>query len=527
MNDRRWELPFSRRQFLLATGLTTGAIAFSQTSRQVRSQPRFSDYPFQLGIASGDPLSDSVVLWTRLAPNPALPVSMPSVDVPVQWQIALDPQMRQVVRQGEAIAVPEWAHSVRVVAEGLESDREYWYQFRAGNEVSEIGRTRTLPAADSTPNRLAFAFVSCQNYEHGYFNAYRHLLAEDLQFAFHLGDYIYEYKSDRSREYPRRHPDVECSDLATYRQRYALYRSDRDLRAAHANLPFICTWDDHEVENDYADGESENFDPILAFLHRRAAAYQAYYEHLPLRPHSRPLGANLRLYRRFSFGDLAQFSILDTRQYRSDQACDRNGEGGGQLVGEDCTERYDPARSLLGNPQERWLLEGLGESRSRWNVIAQQYLVSELRQRKDGKPAYWSDSWDGYPVSRRRVLEFLRQQQPSNPIFIGGDIHSFWVSDLKPDFRDRNSPVVASEFVTSSISSYGIPYDVFSRYLPDNPHVKFFESRLRGYVKCEVSRQAWRSELRAVDTSDRPDSNIRTLATYRVDNGRAGVVREA
>lgn len=520
--SKRWR----RRSVLGATGAFVGWAAIGRRSRPVFSQPTFSDYPFSLGVASGDPLPDSVVLWTRLAPQPLqTDGGMPPLDVPVQWQVATDETMRRVVAQGSAIAAPDWAHAVHVVVEGLQSDRWYWYQFKVGNALSPVGRTRTAPAADATPEQLAFAFVSCQNYEHGYFTAYRHLAQEDLNFILHLGDYIYEYAANPNADNPRQHPDVETTDLATYRLRYALYKLDPDLQAAHAAFPFICTWDDHEVENDYANGESENFDPVADFLRRRAAAYQAYYEHLPLRPVSRPQGSNLRLYRRFNFGDLVQLSVLDTRQYRSDQACDGNGRGGGQLISAECRDRRAPDRTMLGQQQEGWLLESLAISHAHWNAIAQQYLVAELRQQADGQTAYWSDGWDGYPVTRQRILEFIRQQRPSNPVFVGGDIHSFWVSDLKSDFRDPNSPVVASEFVCTSISSNGIPYELIAPNLPANPHIKFFESRLRGYVRCQVDRQQWLSDLRVVETVKQPNTGIRTLATYRVENGQPGAVR--
>jgi len=446
-----------------------------------------------------------------------------SDDVIVSWQIAADPRMRNVVSRGTTIASPELAHSVHVVVDGLSSDREYWYQFQAGKELSPIGRTRTLPEPTASAESLKFAFVSCQNYEQGYFNPYRHLADEDLDFVIHLGDYIYEYAANTSGPFPRQHPAVECSDLATYRQRYSLYKRDRDLQAAHAAFPFICTWDDHEVENDYANAESENFEAKQTFLQRRTAAYQAYYEHLPLRPFSRPQGTSMQLYRGFQFGNLAQFYLLDARQYRSDQACDENGEGGGQVVNMNCPELNNPKRSLLGKEQEQWLFRELKHSDTHWNVIAQPYLVSQLKQPSAEAVRVWTDGWDGYPVSRQRLLEFLHWEKIANPIFIGGDIHSFWVSDLKRDFDDPESEIVASELVTSSISSLGVPYDQFLNYLPVNPHIHFFESRQRGYVKCVCNQQQWVSELKVVDTVNKPQSQLSTLVTYSVKSGDKGV----
>ena len=513
--------PFStrigRRGFLFTVSAIVSYTLAQQTSRKALANPKFADYPFSLGVASGDPNANRVVLWTRLIPTDA------REDIVVHWQIASDPKMRHVVASGKTIASPELAHSVHVAVEGLDSDRAYWYQFQAGKEISPMGRTRTLPEPSASPSKLKFAFVSCQNYEHGYFNPYRHLAQEDLNFVIHLGDYIYEYAADTSGSYPRQHPEVECDDLKTYRERYALYKRDRDLQLAHANFPFICTWDDHEVENDYANSESENFEAEKHFLKRRAAAYQAYYEHLPLPPFSRPQGASMQLYRHFQFGNLAQFYVLDARQYRSDQACDDNGQGGGQLVRIDCPELYKRDRSLLGNEQEQWLFKQLKHSCAHWNVMAQPYLVSQLKQPSSEKVRIWTDAWDGYPISRQRLLEFLYQNEIANPIFIGGDIHSFWVSNLKRDFEDPNSEIVASEFVTSSISSLSVPYEQFLSYLPVNPHIKFFDSRQRGYVKCSCDGKSWRSELKAVDTVEVPESRLSTLATYQVESGKKGI----
>ncbi|MDJ0726942.1 MAG: alkaline phosphatase D family protein [Prochloraceae cyanobacterium] len=423
----------SRRNLLLATG----SMASIAIANQVIANPKYQDYPFTLGVASGEPLPNSVVLWTRLAPNPNLGVSMPPINVPVQWQVAKDKKMAQIIARGEVIATPELAHSVRVVVDRLEPNTWYWYQFKTGSEVSEIGRTRTLPDFKDRATKLAFAFVSCQNYEHGYFNAYRHLAAEELDFVIHLGDYIYEPANNPKRNQVRKHPSREATDLDSYREFYSLYKSDRDLQAAHAAFPFICTWDDHEVDNDYADLESQDFDRPEDFLLRRAAAYQAYYEHLPLRPLSRPQNGKMQIYRSFNWGNLASFYLLDNRQYRSDQPCDENGRGGGQLI-TNCQARFDRDRTLLGAKQERWLFDSLANSNTIWNVISQQTLVAQLKQKLNGVTSYWSDGWDAYPVARQRILDFIAENKIENPVFIGGDIHSFWVTDLKADFNNIN-----------------------------------------------------------------------------------------
>lgn len=315
----------NRRRLLIGAGALTGLALATGGQRKVLAQPKFSSYPFTLGIASGEPYPDSIVLWTRLAPDPFNGGGMPRQNVPVQWLIAADENMRQVVRSGTTMATPEFAHSVHVEVQGLRPARWYWYQFRVGNEVSAIGRTRTAPAPRARLNQLNFAFVTCQKWEDGFYSAYRRLAEEDLDVVFHLGDYIYEYGINstggaRNITLPEQFQQ-ETKTLEQFRLRYALYKTDPDLQKAHALFPFVVTWDDHEVDNDYTDAISENNDPVAEFLARRAAAYQAYYEHLPLRRFSAPRGADMRLYRRLTFGDLAEFSVLDTRQYRSDHPC--------------------------------------------------------------------------------------------------------------------------------------------------------------------------------------------------------------
>jgi alkaline phosphatase D len=511
----------SRRRFLAAGAATAGLLVAARLPSALAAPSSSLDNPFTLGVASGEPDANGVVLWTRLAPQPLLPDGgMPARPIRVEWELAADPRMRKIVRRGDITARPEHGHSVHVEVAGLEPASTYWYRFRAAGEVSPPGRTRTTPSRHDDPRHLAFAFTSCQNYEQGYYTAYRHIAEEELDFVLHLGDYIYEGNPRDGQ--PRKHVGAEPTDLASYRVRHALYRSDADLQAAHAAAPFVVTWDDHEVDNDYADEHSQDFDDPAVFLRRRSAAYQAYYEHLPLRRQSHPKGPGLSLYRRFAFGDLAQFSVLDTRQYRDDQACP-DGEGGGQEV-TDCPELADPSRTILGAKQRRWLLDGLDRSSARWNVIAQQLLMAELDEQPGPGVAYWTDGWDGYAADRARILRFLQEREPSNPVVLGGDIHSFWVTDLKPDNRDPASPVVASEFVGTSISSSGVPFGVFSAFLPDNPHIKYFESRLRGYVRCTVTPKRWTSDLRVVDTVATPGAPVRTLASFVVEDGRPGPV---
>jgi alkaline phosphatase D len=510
----------SRRRFLAVGGAVAALLAADRLAGAWPAPARGFGYPFTLGVASGDPVPAGVVLWTRLAPQPLLPDGgMPARTVRVDWQVAADSRFRRVVRRGTVPAQPAHAHAVHVEVDGLEPASTWWYRFRAAGELSPVGRTRTLPAPGASPGRLALAVVSCQHFEHGYYTAYRHLAAEDLDLVLHLGDYLYE--SAPAEGQPRRHVGPAPVDLAGYRLRHALYRSDPDLQAAHAALPFVLTWDDHEVANDYAADQSERFDPPAAFRRRRAAAYQAYWEHLPLRRSSRPWGPAAQLYRRLRFGDLAELSVLDTRQYRDDQPCDRNGVGRSQVV-TGCPERLDPRRTLLGGNQRRWLLAGLARSGARWNVIAQQLLMAELDLQPGPGSAYGSDGWDGYAAERARIFGFLEARRPSNPVVLGGDMHSFWVNDLTLHNHQPGAKVLASEFVGTSVSSAGPRYELYRACLPDNPHVRYFESRWRGYLRCQVDHHRWTTDLRVVDTIERPGAPVRTLASFAVEDGRPG-----
>jgi alkaline phosphatase D len=512
------------RRRVLAAGATAAALLVAERLAGAWPAPaRPLGYPFTLGVASGDPAPGGVVLWTRLAPAPLQPDGgMPARAVPVDWQVAADPGLGRVVRSGTVLAQPAWAHAVHVEVDGLAPAGTYWYRFRAAGELSPVGRTRTLPAAGASPARLALAVVCCQHYEHGYYTAYQHLAQEDLDLVVHLGDYLYETPPAEGQ--PRRHAGPQPTDLAGYRQRHAQYRTDPDLQAAHAAVPFLLAWDDHEAQNDYAGDRSERWDPPAVFRRRRAAAYRAYWEHLPLRRRSRPRGPAARLYRRFRFGDLVELNMLDTRQYRDDQPCDDNGVGRAQVVA-GCQERLDRRRTLLGSEQRRWLLTGLDRSRARWNVVAQQLLMAELDLQPGPGLAYNSDGWDGYAADRDRILRFLAARRPSNPVVLGGDLHSFWVNDLTLDHHRPGAATLASEFVGTSVSSSGPPYEPLRACLADNPHVRFFDSRWRGYLRCLVDRQHWRTDLRVVDTVEWPGAPAQTLASFAVQHGHPGPQR--
>ena len=504
----------TRRSFLQALAAATVSPALPACA-----QPRFDANPFALGVASGYPHPGGMVLWTRLVG------ALDAAPYPVRWEIAADEAMRQVVASGGAVAEPAWAHSVRVEPKGLEPDRWYWYRFMAGDAVTPAARTRTAPRPDAAAERLRFAFGSCQQYEQGFFAAHRHIAADAPDLVAFLGDYIYE--SSWGRDKVRAHEGGEPYTLEDYRARYALYKSDPDLQAAHAACPWIVTWDDHEVDNDYADDRPEDGMDKERFLLRRAAAYRAFYEHMPLPERMQPRGPDLRLYTQLGWGQLARFFVLDDRQYRSWQACPRpNRRGGSNTVDIDkCDSLADPGRSMLGRTQERWLEKSLGESRSRWNLLAQQTTMAQFDQKPGPGRRAWTDGWDGYPAARRRLLDFLHERKIANPAVLGGDVHSFNVADLKLDFDDEKSPVVASEFVGTSITSQAWAQERLNKFLPDNPHLKLMDSRFRGYTRVEVTPGRMQVELRALEDVRVRDSACNTLATFVLEDGRPGPQR--
>jgi alkaline phosphatase D len=473
--------------------------------------------PFTLGVASGDPGPDSVVLWTRLARDPLNGGGMPNRPALVRWQVALDPRMRRVVRHGVYLTWPSMAHSVHVEVDGLEPGRWYYYRFLNDGHESPVGRTRTMPLRGSSVPALTFAFVSCQDWQNGFYSAYRNLAREDLDLVVHLGDYIYEEPPDPAS--PRQHVGPETMTLAQYRNRYAQYRTDPHLQAAHAAFPWLVVPDDHEVDNNYAGANAEDHvDPAL-FLARRANAYRAYYEHMPLRQKSLPVDADARFYRGLTIGDLVQFSALDTRQYRSDQPC-------GDALQFPCAGAFDPAQTMTGPDQERWLMRRLAASPARWNVIAQQVMFAQFDFLAGPGQVFNMDQWDGYVAARQRITSFLQQARPSNPIVLTGDIHSSWVHNLKTDYADVTSEVVGTEFVGTSITSDFAPALVAPvlAALPDNPHTLFFDGLFRGYVRCTVDQATWRSDFRAVPTIATDDVEAFTLASFVVQDGVPGAI---
>ena len=491
-----------RREFLTATGIGVASLALGTEQALGQAQPGAD--PFTLGVASGDPAPESVVLWTRLAPDPLNGGGMPDEDVPVRWEVARDEGMRQIVRRGTAVARPSSAHSIHVEVGDLAPDRWHWYRFQVGDHSSPVARTRTLPPPGAKVDHLRFAFVSCQAWAGGPFPAYARLAEEDVDFVVHLGDYIYE-RQDGS--------------LEGFRNLHAQYKTSPDLRAAHARFPFVTTWDDHEVQNNYAADQPPGDLDGRPFLERRANAYRACYEHLPLSARSLPDGPDALLYRRFSVGRLAEFSVLDTRQYRSDQACND------EFLSEPCPEVDEVDRTMTGPEQERWLLDGLAASKARWNVIAQQTIMARFDYDAGDGVVMNLDQWDGYPAARERVLGFVERRRPANPVVISGDWHSNWVNDLKADFSRPDSETIATEFAGTSISS-GIGWDAAVRQgLPENPHVQFYNGDYRGYVLCDVTERRWQTDLRIVTDIRDSASPAYTLASFEVLDGRPGARR--
>ncbi len=507
-----------RRGFLL-TAATLAALPAARPRVVAAATARraLAVDPFTLGVASGDPGPRGVVLWTRLAPEPLAPGGgMGPEIVPVAWELAEDEQFGRILRQGVTPATPQLGHSVHVEVDGLKPDHWYWYRFRLGDATSPVGRTRTLPAPSSQPDRLRFAFASCQHYETGLFTAYQHMAADELDLVLHLGDYIYEREGMENRV--RRHHGQEIQSLHDYRARHAQYRSDALLQAAHARCPWFVTWDDHEVDNNYANAVSEEKDVAPeTLLERRANAYQAYYEMMPLRARSVPRGPNLQLYRRAPFGRLADLFVLDTRQYRTDQP---NGDKASELN----DAALDRRNTLLGARQAGWLRAGLLGSTATWNVLAQQVMMGMV-DRNPGDPTKYSmDQWPGYANERIELLRFLADRRVPNPVVLTGDIHSNWVNDLRVDDRQPETPVVATEFVGTSISSGGngtAEPKSLPTLLSENPGVRYHNAE-RGYVRCTVTPGLWRSDYVVVEDVTRPGAPAVQRARFEVEAGRPG-----
>ncbi|MES3023292.1 MAG: alkaline phosphatase D family protein [Pseudomonadota bacterium] len=515
------------RRIILAGLAGAGALAGSPFVRAAGSA-----YPFSLGVASGSPLPDSVILWTRILADPFDPAPTPAVAYQVRWEVAEDAAFARIAARGSTRADAALAHSVHVDVRGLAPDRWYWYRFMLGAAVSPVGRTRTAPAPDALPAMLKLAVASCQHWEFGSYAAHRHIAAAAPDLVAFLGDYIYEWGPLRRTHPARAVRSDECFTLAQYRARYAQYKSDPDLQAAHHAAPWIVTWDDHEVANDYAAGRDERL--ASDFVQRRAAAYQAFYEHMPLRL-AAPAGlrfADLRMVQRIEWGRLARFHLLDARQYRSVHACTPAGRGGSTSIGpRRCPSLSDPARSMLGQAQEEWLAAGLRASNARWNIIAQQTPMAQSSQTPIVRPddgRFWTDGWDGYPMARARLFEALQQSGASNPVVLAGDVHTFYASELRADFNrppSKRNPVVAAEFCGTSVTSGSRPQARTLQYLDMNPHTKYGRSDKRGFMLMELTPTKTSTHFMGLADVRDPKSTLSMLAGFVVEDGRPKIER--
>ncbi|MER5752350.1 alkaline phosphatase D family protein [Streptomyces sp. NPDC002088] len=468
---------------------------------------------FKLGVASGDPLPTAIVLWTRVVPANQGSSGILAPTVAVSWELASDSGFTKIVKSGTATASSSLGYSVHVDVTGLTPATEYWYRFKALGRTSITGRTRTAPAAGSTPENLRIALASCQNWQHGYFTPYQDMREQKPDLVLFVGDYIYESSAYSYRV--RRHEGTGAPvTLAQYRARHEQYNTDPDLQAMRAAAPFVVVFDDHEVEQDWA-GDVAN-DPVAwptaKFLARRAAAFQAFYEHMPIRAAQKPSGPDVLMYRALDFGTLARLHVLDTRQYRDDQATTPDGA-------------LETGRVIMGDTQRNWLVNSMRTSGARWNLVASQVMMAET-DFLAGEGTEWSyDAWDGYQKERAALLaEF---QDIRNPVVLSGDRHRTIVSDLKLDFADVDSAVVGAEFVGTSISSNGDEDLVafaaeWAPKLADNPHWKIIDAR-RGYLLFDISADGIDAQLRAISTVVTRDGTTTTAATFRVEDGVPGV----
>jgi len=497
-------------------GLLQAALAAGCAPALLRHADAATEPLFALGVASGSPRAERVVLWTRL-----LGANLPK-EVAVQWELAEDEAFKSVVARGTERAEPDTAHSVHAEPGGLRPDRWYWYRFSALGQRSPVGRTRTAPAAEAAVGTLRFAIASCQRFDHGEYAAWGDMAKQELDLVLFLGDYIYESATAPDSKAPRRHEGGLCRSLDDYRGRYAQYKRDPKLQAMHAAAPWIITWDDHETQNDWAGDVSQHLAPD--FHQTRIAAAQAYWEHQPFPKAMRPRGAEMVLNHRYDWGSLARLITVDDRSWRDPQVCPKPGRGGSNTVDlKDCPALLNPRRTLLGAPQEQWLRDSWDATRP-WNLLAQQTMMARFNQQDParGPGRYWTDGWDGYPFARERLLLDLEARRVPNAVVLGGDVHANYVADLKLDWNDARAPVLASEFCGTSISSHGMAQSQVDKHLPFNPHVRYGRSDQRGYMRFALSAGRLDAELRSVESPWDADSKLFTAARFAVEAGRPG-----
>lgn len=524
----------SRRDILKWVTAAVAPIGYSLSS----AQTPLKHNPFSLGVASGSPKHNSVVLWTRLMSDASTGnPQFANADVTVKWEVADDEGFRVNRREGQVVALAALAHSVHLELDGLQSDRWYFYRFQFGDAQSATGRTRTLPHPEAVVQKLRVAYASCQRWEHGYFSAYHHMCQENLDLVLFLGDYIYEYVGAVNSV--RLPTGGWVRSLADYRERYALYRSEKSLQAMHAQCPWLITWDDHEVSNDYAGlerGQSGNIS--FNFAAQRAQAYQAFYEHMPLRASALTQsiqglaqGAELRIYGQVAFGKLANIYLLDDRQYRDRQVCNRaDGYGSGFVNPDQCEDWFNPKRSLLGAQQSVWLDQAFAKAQTdarTWNVVAQQTIFGRRDFRVGEGLTLWNDGWDGYSAARQQMTQSMQNNALKNPVLIGGDVHENWVGHVMADAYKDNSAKVGVEFCGAGITARSAGNAKLPARLAENPHFIFADSERKGYGVVEFTAKQIQTELRVVDDVRQPDTKIETLAKFEVEAGVPQVHRKA
>lgn len=526
----------NRRQFMFGlAGLSSFALFTGLSPVKTWANAKFPISPFQLGVASGDPLPDGFVIWTRVAPYPlSIDGGMPNEAVEVKWEVATDKAFKQIVQTGITLAHPDLHHTVHVEVTGLAAMTRYYYRFMLNNYESPIGTAKSTPAANQMPEKVRVAVVGCQHYETGYYTAYDYLSQEnDLDIIFHYGDYIYEGPEGKGGgraidnlrvSIPaRRHIGPETHTLLHYRIRYAQYRADPDLQAAHAAAPFAVTFDDHEVDNNWTSDVEEKGEKKDIFSIRRAAAFQAWYEYMPVRLQQKPNGPDILAYRTLDFGQILRMNILDTRQYRSPILCSKTQLDEGLDKIDYCRTENKKDEQVLGKTQEVWLAKQMKHTK-RWNVIAQQIQVMPwLRYNKSGKPYFGKDTWNGYPFARERLIESIKKNAPNgNTIILSGDLHQYFAANIPSDLNDYQSPSIATEFLTTSITSTGNGQSIRpgqEDVLKLNPHIQFINDQ-RGYQILDFYKDHMRTDLKVLDFVEKPGGKLSTVASFEVEYGK-------
>jgi len=472
--------------------------------------------PFTLGVAAGDPWPDGFVIWTRLAPKPLDEHGgMPQAIVPVAWEVAEDQGFTHIIRRGEALARPELGHSVHVELFGLRPHRHYWYRFSvAGSDVSPVGMARTAPATDAAIDRARIAVAGCQHWEAGLFDVWGGLAREaDLDLIFHYGDYVYEGAGrPEDTKVVRHHAGDEIYSLDDYRRRYAQYKSDPHLRAAHQSCAFAASFDDHEVDNNWAGDYDQDGTPPDIFLLRRMAGYQAWYENMPVRRAQMPGAQGITAYRRLDYGQLLRTHVLDTRSYRTDQSCNDIARA------DNCTVEAHNSPDMLGCAQEAWLDQGL-DNVHKWNLLAQQVIVMPFDVRAPGqsRPVFETDLWDGYRPAKARLVDSIRRHNLTNVVIATGDHHKH-AAGVVPERDDApDEKPVAVEFLATSISSGGNGHgdQGFDHLLRNNPNLDLYTD-YRGYQLFDITPERWVTDVKVMDVVERPGGTIRSLVRYEV-----------